>query len=331
MTASIVCGSAERRELRASDATPRVLGALAEGDEPEEHLLARIPAGLVHRLEQLLGPPGERTGDPSDLPVGVEREHALGAPLGELGERVLQERQRARVVRDVGDHLGQKSRLDNEPGAVGGGDDRALELLRRHRRDRFGSRREQVAEAGDGERGVVEVRPECRHDADPASADRRLLPEALKKVRPFGIVVDQREDLLELVDDDHELCIGVGQDAIDRSHQSELVALEDLHERGSGLDRQAHERSLDVAEWVVSREDVDDVPALGTGDRSPPNRRDEAGVDDRGLPRTRRSRHRRGTSLRGRRRSGSGSAARVTRFRPKKSRRRPRGTPAAPL
>ena len=54
---------------------------------------------------------------------------ALGA-LGELGQRVLQERERPGPVGDVGDHLGEEPRFDHEARLIGGRHDRPLELLR---------------------------------------------------------------------------------------------------------------------------------------------------------------------------------------------------------
>ena len=82
-----------------------------------------VASRLVHRLEQLLGPARERAGDAADPPVALEREHAVRRALGELGQRVLQERQGAGPVDDVGDHRGDERRLD-----------------RRARRDRPGRR-----------------------------------------------------------------------------------------------------------------------------------------------------------------------------------------------
>ena len=74
-----------RGELRALDAPPRVLGTLAERDEPEEQL----PRGLLSLLAEagvdLFGPPGERAGDAADRAVGLARQRAPLAPLVQLG------------------------------------------------------------------------------------------------------------------------------------------------------------------------------------------------------------------------------------------------------
>ncbi len=281
----------ERRELRPPHATPRVLRPLAEGDEAKEQLPARVAPGLVHRVEQLLRAPSERARDASDLPVRVERQRSPVGALRQLGERVLQQRERSGPVRDVGDHLREEPRFDDEAGLIGGRHDRAFELLRRHRRDRLGPGSEQVAEAGDRQRGVVEVGSKGCDDPNAAVGFERRRADGREEARPSPLVLDEREDLLELIEDDQQLGVPVGQDPVDRSHEPELVAFELLHQRGRRLDGDAHQGGLDLAERLVAGHHVDHVPALRTRDRTAPQRRHQPCADDRGLARARGTHH----------------------------------------
>jgi hypothetical protein len=54
----------------------------------------------------------ERTDDPTRREIALERQHVAGAVREELGERVLQQRQGAWLVADVGDDLGDEPRLE---------------------------------------------------------------------------------------------------------------------------------------------------------------------------------------------------------------------------
>ena len=80
---------------------------------------------------ELLGAAGERAADPAELLVRARAHGRVHAPLEELGERELQQRQRAGTADDVADHRGDESRLEPHADALGRRDDRVLELRRR--------------------------------------------------------------------------------------------------------------------------------------------------------------------------------------------------------
>ncbi len=105
-------------ELGPTNSPPRVLASLAEGHQPEEQLPARVTRGIVQTLEDAFGSPRERTPGPTDPPVDAQPEGAAIVVLGELGEGVLEEGQRARAVADVGEDGGQKPRFHDETGPV---------------------------------------------------------------------------------------------------------------------------------------------------------------------------------------------------------------------
>ena len=63
--------------------------------------------------------------------------------------------------------------------------------------------------------------------------DRPL--EQGEELRAARLVLDQREDLLELVDHQHQLGLVVGEEQLDRAQQAALVLLELLEQAGGGL------------------------------------------------------------------------------------------------
>ena len=148
---------------------------------------------------------------------------------------------------------------------------------------------EQVAETADRERLVEEVRAERRDDPDPAAGSVVAARRLSRMCEPLVLVLDQREHLFELVEDDQEFRIRVGKDAVDRSEETSCVALELVQQGRGRRDGRPQQRRLELMERMSAREHVDHVPALGAGDRAATERRHEAGSDHRGLPGTRRS------------------------------------------
>ncbi len=153
-------------ELRSAHPSPRVFGPLAERDQAQEQLLGSLLARRVRRLVQLLSAARERPRDAADLAVGLRSERAVAPPVEQLGERVLQQRERAGLLGNVRHDLGDEGRFDPHPGVLSGPGDRALQLLGRQRDDRLGPRAYQLGEAAVRERAIVEVGTERRHDPD---------------------------------------------------------------------------------------------------------------------------------------------------------------------
>ena len=140
----------------------------ADDDEALEHPPHRRPLVVVERGVEQLGARGDGAVDATQLPVGANVSRLSGAPLGQLVQRELQRRQRRRLVDDGVDELGDERPLDPPADALGGLDDRRLQLGRRHRRDRHRRLVDRRAERLDGERPVVEVGAQRRHDPQPA-------------------------------------------------------------------------------------------------------------------------------------------------------------------
>ena len=111
----------------------------------------------------------------------------------------------SRFLRHVGEHRGHEAGLEGDVGPLRRLRDHLFELLGRERDQRFHAQREEVREPAIAEGPIVEVRPQ-RHDHPQAAvriAHRRL--EAAEEVPAGILVVDEGEDLLELVDHEHEL------------------------------------------------------------------------------------------------------------------------------
>jgi len=257
-----------RRKLRPLDAPPRVLGALAERHEPEEQLTGRLLLLLPEAAVDLLRPAGEGAGDAADRAVGVTREGAPFAPLVELGQRVLEQRQRARLVGHVRHELREQTRLEPRADSLGRAGDGALELLRPQRDERLDVVAQQLCEAAVEQRPVVEVGPKGDDDAQPCVrvVDRPL--EQREELRASRLLLDEREHLLELVDDEHELGLVVREETLDRAQQSAFVLLELLEQTTGDLVADTQERRLELLERIGAGEHLGDVPALGARERA---------------------------------------------------------------
>ena len=155
-------------ELRPSDPAPRVLPSLPEGHEAQEHLPDGPPSFRAARLVEPVGARGDGAGDSAHRHVGLQAQSLVLATLEQLRECVLQQRERSRLMDDVGDDLRDEPGLGRDADLLGRTADRLLELVRRERRHRLGATAEQLTEARGRERPVEEVRPERHDHADPA-------------------------------------------------------------------------------------------------------------------------------------------------------------------
>ena len=120
---------------------------------------------------------------------------------------------------DVGDHLRHQPGLGADADPFDRAADRLLELVGGEGRNRLGPFGEQLPETRVDERAVVEVCPKRHDDAEPAlgvgGGDAKRLEEQL----PFPFLCGECEDLLELVDHQHDVRLA-GRDQIDRLEQA---------------------------------------------------------------------------------------------------------------
>ena len=282
----------ERGDLRARHPSPRVLGPLPECDEPEEQLTSGLLPVVIELRVELLRPPAERTRDPADLPVGLEEEDPPVPALEQLGQGVLHQRERAGLLGDIGEHRGDQAGLERHIHTLRRARDRAFELLGRERDHGLHTGLEQLREAPVEERPVVEVGAEGDDHAEPAAGVGRRRLEALEEVRPDRLVLDQREDLLELVDHEDEVRSVGGEQSQDRPVETVPVTLQLLHQARGWIRGGAEQRGFQPVERVRAGEHVRDAPSLGAGDRAAAQRGDQPGAHDRGLAAPARADHR---------------------------------------
>ncbi len=86
--------------------------------------------------------------------------------------------------------------------------------------------------------------------------DRTL--EQREELRAAGLVLDEGEHLLELVDDEHELGPVVDEELLDGAQQAELVLLELLEQAGRCFVGDAEQRCLELLQRVCAGEHLDD-------------------------------------------------------------------------
>ena len=160
-------------------------------------------AGRVELVVERLGPAGEGGRDASQPAVRGQLDHLTAAPVEQLRQRVLEEREGAGAIGDVGDDVGEEARLEPHAGPLGGTVDRPFQVGRPHRRDDLGAVAQQLPEGAVAKRTVVEVGPEREHDAQRAVRvlDRtdQGIEERLRRRR-----ARLREQLLELVDHEQQ-------------------------------------------------------------------------------------------------------------------------------
>ncbi|WP_282797212.1 hypothetical protein [Streptomyces sp. CC224B] len=191
-------------EFGAVDGAAGVLGAVPGSHHAQQHGPGGRGLRGVEAPVHLLGGVRDGAANAADRLVGGEGEGLAAAPPPDLAQRVRQERQRAGFVADVGDEPRGERAFDHEPFGRRGPHDGLAQPGRRHGADEEGA----VAQ-GVGERAVlgqpaVEVGAYGEDGAQPAAGvagGEQVRDEAV----PFGRVVAEGEDLLELVDDEERV------------------------------------------------------------------------------------------------------------------------------
>ena len=231
----------ELAKLAATHPAPRVVGSGVDAHEAKEDLAAGCPRRRAEACVEILGTPAERADDPAGRDVALERQHVAGAVREQLGQRVLQERHGARLVADVGDDLGDEPRLEANADASCRPLDRLGELVLRRRRDRDHPGPEQLPELRVAEGMVEEVGAQRDENARRRAGVVGERGEACEEPAARLLVGRQREQLLELVDDEQQLAPG-REDPLHDAADPELVPRELLDEVVRPLDCDPEER-----------------------------------------------------------------------------------------
>jgi hypothetical protein len=203
--------------------------------------------------------------------------------LEELGQGVLEQRQRARLVEHVGDDLGEQALLERDAGSSRGLGDRPLDRFGRQRRHRHDTVAKQLGELPVEQRPVVEIRSQRDHDTQAAMRVADRLLEDREDVRAEALVRDEGEQLFQLIEDQHELGVVAGQDTLHRPQQPALVALELLDQARRRVDRDAQQARLELLERIRPQREHGDLPVLRAGQPTAAKLWDQPGANDGGL------------------------------------------------
>ena len=124
-----VAAAASSPSSRDGDPAPGVLGAFPECNQAHEHppncgLLGPDAAAWSSSPRR-----AERAGQPAELDVAVAQDQRRGAPLEQLGERVLEQRQGAGLVDDSATMRATSPGSNVDPAPGGRLDDRPFQLV----------------------------------------------------------------------------------------------------------------------------------------------------------------------------------------------------------
>ena len=122
-------------DLRREDTPPAPLFVLGDGDQAQEQLARRVLLVERQAVVQVVSPPAEHAAHPAHRPEGGEGEPVSVAPVEELGQRVLEERECARLTDDVGEQLGEHGGFERDGAPGGRFRRRFFELVDRERQD----------------------------------------------------------------------------------------------------------------------------------------------------------------------------------------------------
>src|SRR5262249_42153882 len=120
-------------QLRTRHSPARVLGRLAEVGEPKEHASHERLLSIAAAEEDLLRGVGDRAAYAAGIAVARDGQHATNSARPRLVERMREQRERARLALDVGEHSLDQAGLEAEPGGARGTLDRPVKLVASHR------------------------------------------------------------------------------------------------------------------------------------------------------------------------------------------------------
>ena len=202
-----------------------------------------------------LGQPRHGAVDAAGAVVGGEGEARPVALLPQLEQRGREQRQRPGLALDVGDQRVDERGVDPQAGALGGQHDRAPQLVAAHRPDRHVVGAEHAPQLGVARAAAVEVGAQRDQHERAAARVAHGGDERGGERGPLGLVAAGGEQLLELVDGDHEPARG----------------------------RRLRDRVLERGERVGAGAEERDRPAVAAGQHAVGERGQQAGLQRRRL------------------------------------------------
>ena len=259
---------AQARQLAAQDpAAGDVLLTVADLDESKQYLPGSGAREVVEVLVHVLGASRECAGRAAEVEIGAECERFPGAVVEELCECVLEQGQRGDVIRHVRHDLGYQTSFEADSDDVGGTDDGELEVLGRHRRDRFRASAQDLPEGVMGERTIVEVSPERDDDAYTVAQVDDECGKGVEE-RPANVRGGLGEDLLELIHDEQQLSLVIGKTGPDAAPQTCRPVGQQLAEIRGRVDGDALQASGEGVEGVLPGRGLHQEPFGGPRQRT---------------------------------------------------------------
>ena len=238
---------------------------------------------MLRRLGQvaidLLGASGKRSLHATRPVVRLGGQQRPGPLSHELGQRVLQHRERSGLVDHVADDPGHQAGLEFEPCGCRRPGDRLCQLVTRRHRHRDERSTQHRPEVRLGQRTVEEVRAHRDHHSHPPPSVTDRGGETVEEAAPGRLVGRQREQFFELIDDQQQFAVVVRQDLLTGPEESPVVGEEVGQERSVALHGHTQQRSLQLLEGERPGEHVGDQhltagaehPAPDGGEQPGPN------------------------------------------------------------
>ena len=190
-------------ELGERHAAARERLVIAAG-EPQHHAARDPPLGLAELAVGGLRQAGDRPAHATARPVALIAQRPPVASPPQLEQRRGEQRQSPGLTRHVGHQRVNQSMLDLQPGASGRLLDRPRQLVAIHRPDQHVTAAQQLREPGIGGEAAVEIRPQRHHDERSPLGVARRRHQLLEERRTLLLALTHGEQLLQLVDRDHD-------------------------------------------------------------------------------------------------------------------------------
>ncbi len=231
------------RDAPSDQLRPLARAGQAQEQRPRQLLAMRVELGVGR-----LGEAGDRPVQAAAGPVGGQREASALAQPPQLEERRGEERQDPRLAPGVGDQRLRQRRLDAKADSLGRVLDDGCDLGARERADEHLVGAQQPGKGGIGSTPAVVVGAQRDDDLEA----RMLQREEIDEGAPLGLVAGGIEDLLELVDHDHEAPAGtqVRQRAIERCRR---IVARKVGGGRLGLRERPRERASQRRERMLAR------------------------------------------------------------------------------
>ena len=255
-------GVGDAMDLHQRHAAP-LGGALTEVGEPQQDLPGHGALALGQPHIGGLGDPRHPAAHPSRRAVRLDAKHAPVPGLPQLEQGGRQQRQGPGFIPDLGDEHVDQAVLDLEPRPGSRPLDHLPELRRVHRTDQGMAAAEQLGELRIGAQPAVEVGPKRAQHERPPLVLARGVHEPIEELAALGLLGARGEQLLELVDRDHDPLLAA------QARQDVL--------------RQPAEHALKLGAGVLPGSQQHLSPTGAAGQRPRAERREHAGAQQRGL------------------------------------------------